>query len=118
MNRAYASQFPEGAPTIAYYPGETPLYGGDYTVTEDAALAAEIGQPAAQVVVQDDELLAMTMTWVVQRPLRTQYAGYFLRQVGSLTVCNVDLELPIQPTLREVTGALLATMLTSQAAGV
>jgi hypothetical protein len=93
---------------IAYYPGETPVFDGGLVVTTSDN--NEVDLPYADVVVPDDESLNISMTWLVQHPLRTQYSGFFLRRVGNVMVCNVDLELPEQPSLEIVAGVLIAAM--------
>ena len=41
---------------------------------------------------------------------RTQYGGYFMNRAGDLFICNVDLELPEQPSQVTIARALLGTM--------
>jgi hypothetical protein len=96
---------------IAYYPGETPVFEGELSVVQRALSDNDTGLPTADVVVHDDESLNIAMTWKVENPVRTQYAGYFLRRVGKMMVCNVDLELAEQPPLETVAGVLLAAMI-------
>jgi hypothetical protein len=94
---------------MAYYPGETPLFGGEISVGEFETDEA-IGSPIARASVLDDPSLDIALVRELQPPLRTQFAGYFLRQAGNVFVCNVDLELPEQPSSEIVAKALLAAM--------
>ena len=91
---------------IAYYPGETPQFDGEVTLTEQT----EPDESAAtRVSVNDNPLLDVMIRSVVERPIRTQYNGYFLRDSRLLMVtCNVDLELNPQPTTEDIARAILA----------
>jgi hypothetical protein len=90
---------------IAYYPGETLLHTGAVSVQ---ALPSEKLDPSmSRVTVEDEPNIAFTLVSKTERPIRTVHTAYFSRH-SEVIVCNVDLELPEQPSLETVAQAILA----------
>jgi hypothetical protein len=94
---------------FAYYPNETPLFEGAVLVS-DFESDEDLGLPTAYVEVEADRSFNIAMAKRVQNPFRTQYGGYFMNRAGDLFICNVDLELPEQPSQVTIARALLGTM--------
>lgn len=90
---------------FAFYPGETPLYEGEITVT--AIEGEEL--PTTRVAVPDEPVLEMEITSKKEHPLTTLHTGYFVRHGDTaLRLCRVDMELPEQPSIETVARAILA----------
>jgi hypothetical protein len=90
---------------IAYYPGITPAYK-DSIILEDVN---ESGTPTGitRVSVLDDPRLDFDLLASTKPPVR-KYTAYFMKIGGCpVRVCNVDLELEIQPDVPTVARAIL-----------
>jgi hypothetical protein len=101
------------ASDFAYYPAETPLhpnpvYCGFFEFDQES------GRSHAQAGVIGDPILDTVISKLIQSPIRIQYEGAFLRRVGAQVVCNVDAELPEQPTAETIASILIEAMLSPE----
>jgi hypothetical protein len=96
--------------SIAYYPGETPLFGGELSATEVPDTGME--EPVTQVEVEGNHSLGFRIISRKETPVRTVHTAYFSRLGGCpIRACSVDLELDPQPSIETVAQAILAEQL-------